>query len=169
MDEDIDNFVNDDLESLIIKDKAYKRKKLIKILLIIVISLVIITIIFVAAYFIYISIENGNNGQITCLYITNHDNDTIVLINDDENLKFNLIINGHSFNQEYKHTFAEKGTQKVIFKFKRRIKSLANLFKDNGALKEADLSELVAKDITSLNKLFYNCVKLEKVKFIFKT
>ena len=44
MDEEIDNFANVDLENLVIKDKEYKRKRLIKILIIILTIFIVLLI-----------------------------------------------------------------------------------------------------------------------------
>ena len=52
MDEVTEDFENSDLENLVIKDKAYKRKQLIKILIIILIIIIILLIIAIVVYFI---------------------------------------------------------------------------------------------------------------------
>ena len=155
MDEVTEDFENSDLENLVIKDKAYKRKQLIKILIIILIIFIILLII---AIFVYFILKNKKNtyGEIVCVYQTIYNNENIVLIKNDEDLNFDLIINGIKFNQEYSHTFNNSGFQNVTFVFKSRLKSLANLFDNNKALIEADLSKLNAEDIKSMNSLFFH-------------
>ena len=168
MNDDKDNFENKDLEHLVIKDKAYKRKKLKKRILIflgILIGLGIIVTIIIA---ILIAIFSRSHGSITCFYITKYDKENITLINYKKDLKFSLIIDGKSFDQEYSHIFEDSGIHKVIFSFKK-INSLADLFKNNGALINADLSLFSIEDITSLNNLFSNCIKLENVTFNFSS
>ena len=65
MDDDIDNFENKDLENLVIKDKAYKRKKLKKRILIFLGILIRLEIIVTIIIDILIAILSRSHGSIT--------------------------------------------------------------------------------------------------------
>ena len=76
-----------DLESLIIKDKEYYRKRRNKILKLIAIIFGIVAIVVVIT--ILLSIKRG--GKIICIYKTTKDDENINLINKIDDLSFSLI------------------------------------------------------------------------------
>ena len=96
MDEDIDNFANGNLENLVIKDKAYNRKKLIKKLIIALVIFISLLILLIVIYIILL-FKSKTYGEIACVYETRYNNENIVLLKNDENLNFDLNINGKKF------------------------------------------------------------------------
>ena len=163
-----ESFENNSLDNLVIKDKSYRnkiKKKKIKIYLIIFAILIIIIAIIVIVY----KILTIDYGKITCIYETYNENEEIKIINlYNKDMKFFYIINEEKFAQNNIHTFKDNGMHNVTFVFKKKLNTLANLFKELENLIEVDLSELEADKITSLKRTFYNCVNLKKVKFDFK-
>ena len=156
-----------DLDNLIIKDKEYTKKIWIK--RIILFSFIFFAILIIAAIIIIIIvIKNMTYGKIECIYQTLTNNETITLINwHDEDKTFFLLIDEEEFEQKTNHTYKNPGLHKVIFVFKKRLKSLAHLFSENEALIEADLSQLESKELISLKGSFTKCLNLKKVKFEF--
>ena len=112
-------FDDEDLEHLIIMDKEYKRKKMIKHIIIfssIFFSLLLIVIIII----IIITIKNMTYGKIECFYKTSTNNETIELINlFNIDKQFFLIIDENEYEQKTNHTFKMPGLHKVIFVFKK--------------------------------------------------
>ena len=77
MDDDIDNFENKDLEDPVKEDKAYKRKKLKKRILIFLGILIGLGIIVTIIIVILIAILSRDHGKIICFYITKYDKENI--------------------------------------------------------------------------------------------
>ena len=163
----IDSYAEYKLDDFIIKDKEYRRKRLIKGIIIfsIIFSILIIIATVIVVVFVIKKIEFG---KIKCVYQTLYNNEKIDLINaKDEDISFDLIIDEEEFNQENNHTFTNKGLHKITFIFKNKLRSLAKLFTNKNSLIEADLSELEVDEITSLNNLFSNCNNLKNAKLGF--
>lgn len=73
MEEDIDEYVQNDLEDFIIKDKAYERNmfiKKLKIIIIIFLAFVISLTIVGTALFIHFKYKDNTFGEIRCVYKT---------------------------------------------------------------------------------------------------
>ena len=133
------------------------------------IILFVLIIIAILAIIVW-KIITKNYGKIICIYQTFKDNETIELINiyeDNENMKFHLIINEEKFKQTDIFTFEKPGNHTVSFVFKKKLKSLEFLFKEKESLIEADLSQLEYDEIFSLKGTFIDCINLKKVKFDF--
>ena len=163
-----ETFTNTSLDDFVIKDKDYRLNKLKKNIKIFVIIISILVVIGGLTYFIF-KMLTKTYGEITCIYQTYKDNETIELINlDYENMEFYLKIGLEKFEQKNKHTFKNAGNHTVTFVFKKKLNSLNNLFKEKFALIEADLSQLEADEITSLQRVFFDCINLKKVIFDFE-
>ena len=155
------NFTEANLEHLIIKDKAYKRKKMLKIIIIIILLLIFLGII--AVFLIYFLIYRG--GKIICSYETTKDNEEVQLINIKDGISFSLKIDEKGSKRNDKHLFEKAGLHNVTFHFKKKLESLDGLFKGINHLIEADFTELETEEIKSMGSTFAYCKNLKKVNF----
>ena len=142
------SFENGDLENLIIKDKEYQRKRKIKIIIIIVILLVIG--ILIGVFFIVREIKRKKGGKIICSFTTLSDNENIRLLRTNEDIEFDLIIDGTEYDKNYYHSFEKAGLHSVIFHFKNKLDSLEGFFNLNSNLIEVDFSQLETENIKSM-------------------
>ena len=151
-----ENYNNDELEKLIIKDKEYFRKRRIKCLLIwipiLLVIAVTITLIFV--------LKPKPINKLTCYYKTLKEDENILLINKNDDIKYNLIIDDYSFDKKNYHNFNKIGIHKVIFEIKNKLDSLEGLFEGCKNLIEADFSMLQTDNIISMENLFKSCSNL---------
>ena len=167
-----DSFEKENLDDFIIKDKKYRRKKRIKLILIIFTILVIIGIIVVIGIIISEIIKEKakyKGGQIICSYLTSEDNEKILLININDDTKYDLIIGGINYGKNNYHTFEKSGLHNVIFHFKNKLDSLEGLFQNINNLIEVDFSKLETENIKSMANLCHSCSNLIKINFDNKT
>ena len=121
-----ESFENDSLEHFVIKDKKFRKERIsqrIRVFMIILFVLIIFTILAIIVW----KVITNNYGKIICIYQTFEENETIELINiyeDNENMKFYLIINDENFDQSNNFTFKKPGNHSVSFVFKKKLKSL---------------------------------------------
>ena len=133
-----ENYDNNDLENLIIKDNNYYRKIRKKIFLI---SIPIILLIALVIIIIYVLIPDPYN-KIYCLYRTSKKNQNITLININDDIDFNLIIYNSNYGKKNSFIFENIGEHYVYLEFKNKLNSLEGIFKENENLIEADFSKL---------------------------
>ena len=122
------SYNEEELDSLIIKDKEYyakKRKKLI-LILVSILSVLIIAVVVPLA----VLLKKKAINEIICQYETENDNQYINIIKYNENVDFTLIIDDVKYNKEYSHNFEKAGTHNVIFQFKDKLDSLEGFFKE---------------------------------------
>ena len=119
-----DSYADIELETLVIKDKSYYRKKRIKCLLI---STPIILGIAIATTLIIVLWPKPDN-KIICHYQTLIPNENIELINIKDDINYNLIIDDNNYEKTNSYQFGEVGTYKVIFDFKNKLNSLEGFF-----------------------------------------
>ena len=153
------NLESNDLENLIIKDKNYYRKRRIKILSI-TIPIILVTAIVIA---LIILLMPEPDNKIICLYNIEKANESIILININNDINYSLTINGTNHGKKNSHNFGKAGIYEVIFDFKNKLESLEGLFEENIYLIDADLSKLQIDNITSMASLFKSCKKLKRV------
>jgi len=163
MEELKDEYQTEDLEKFIIEDNEYRRKRRLKLFAIIFpIILVVIAIILVI---VLLLIYRG--GTLTCTYITSKNNEQVKLLKDDIYEKYTLKIKqgDESIDKNNFYTFAKAGIHKITFEFKEKVESLENFFENLDKLYEVDLSQLIFEEnkITSVAKLFKNCINLKKI------
>ena len=151
-----DEFTNDNLENLVIKDKEYYGKKRKKYLCIIIpiLSFIIIGIIAVIVLFV---VDWG--GKIVCLYKTTKDNENVILIHLDNSTDFSLTIDNNNYQQKNSHIFEKAGMHTVVFHFKYKLNSLENLFK------EVNTVYLVVREFMFSRKFFLEFFKNFHLQF----
>ena len=89
-------FVSEDLENLIIKDKKYYAKRRKKYLLILIpILLAIIT-----AIVLFFVLKPKADNKIICQYETKTDDENVILINIEDNIDFTLIIDDVKYDKK---------------------------------------------------------------------
>ena len=81
--------------------------KWIKIIIIIVILIVIG--IAIGVFFIVREIKRKKGGKIICSFTTLSDNENIRLIRTNEDIEFDLIIDGTEYDKNYYHSFEKAG------------------------------------------------------------
>ena len=151
-----ENYENNDLENLIIKDKNYYRKRRKKILLISIPIILVIAFV-ILLIFVIISIPEKPKkiyNEIICTYTTWKKNENITLININNDMDFNLIINNINYGKNNSFIFEEIGHHEVTFEFKNKLNSLDGIFKENKNLYTADFSKLQLDKIVSMANLF---------------
>ena len=159
------DFEDSDLDRMIIKDKAYYRKKRNKILIIVSIILLIGIVAFITTFLLL----KYRGGKIICVYITTEENENIKLINANESYIFSLTIDDKSYSQKNNHTFEKAGTHNIIYHFKDKLESLDHLFYYIDNLIEIDFSQLETENIKSFAYVLNVCRNLTKVNFDNKT
>ena len=123
MEEEKNDF-DKELESLIIKDKDFRRKKNIKLLLIILAIIIFIAIFIV----VLIQILKYKGGKIICVYETLNDNENILLINIKDDIQYELIVDDIKYDKNKYHTFEKSGLHNVIFHFKNKLDNMEAYF-----------------------------------------
>ena len=163
MDEFNQDFQNEDLNQLIIKDNEYRRKRMIKLLAIFI--PIIIVIIIAVIVIIVLSLYRG--GTLTCNYITKQDNETVTFLNENiyQKYKIKMKLNNKTIDTTNTYIFPKKGEHLLTFEFKEKISSLENFFEGIDKLYEVNLSNLKFEEdkITTMSKLFYNCINLKTI------
>ena len=98
-------------------------------------------------------------------FLTEKDNETINIINDNISNKLNitLFINGKekTFNNQY--FFEEKNEYFLEFHIKGELQNLNELFMNINNLKDIDLSGIKTDKVKNMSKLFYKCESLETI------
>ena len=161
-----EDFIEQDLDKLIIKDKKYYYKKKKKLLLIIFVILIIIAIIVTLSIIIKQIVEDNakyKGGQIICVYETLNDNENILLINIKDDIQYELIVDEIKYDKNNYHTFEKSGLHNVIFHFKNKLDNMEGLFKNVKNIIEIDFSKLETENIKSMEYLFANSTNLKKV------
>ena len=116
-------------------------------------------------FFIVREIKRKKGGKIICSFTTLSDNENIRLIRTNEDIEFDLIIDGTEYDKNYYHSFEKAGLHSVIFHFKNKLDSLEGFFNLNSNLIEVDFSQLETENIKSMAYLFNKCQNLTKVNF----
>ena len=163
------DYQNDDLNQFIIKDNEYRRKRRLKLLaiflpIILVIIIVIIVIVLLSLY---------RGGKLTCIYITKKDNESVTLLNENiyQKYKIKMKLGDKSIDTTNTYIFPKAGNNHLItFEFKEKISSLENFFEGIDKLYEVNLSNLKFEEdkITTMSKLFYNCINLKTINISIK-
>ena len=103
----------------------------------------------------------------TCIYITEKDNESVKLLNDNIYNKYTIKIkiDEEKIDKTNTYTFSKAGKHSVTFEFKEKIESLEKFSEGLDKLIEVDLSKLIFEEnkITSVQKLFSNCINLKKI------
>jgi surface protein len=154
-----ENFDNYDLENLIIKDKEYYKKRKKKCLLIWIPIIMVIVI----AIILVIVLKSKPDNKIICKYKINEKIENFILININNDIDYDLIINGNNYGKQNHFDFKEASIYEVIFDFEYKLNSLEGFFEGNKNLIDVDFSKLKTDNITSMANLLKSCSSFTKV------
>lgn len=156
-----EEFADNMLENLVIKDKEYYCRRKKKLLLISFLILLILVIIIIAI----ILILKRKGGKIICIYKTINDNERIHIINTNNDIDFALYVDDKSYSQNNYHIFEKAGLHKVVFHFRKKLESLEGFFEKLDNLIEIDFSQLETENTKSMANILQYCQNLTKVNF----
>ena len=132
-------------------------------------GLILLFLVFQIVYVVIILVFMlKTKDEIICKYITHSQGETIEIINKEaiKDINFNVIINKDIKEENiFKYTFEKAGEQTVIFKFKKDVKSLGNLFNNIDKMIEIDLSKINPDAYSNISGLFSDCESLQKIDF----
>ena len=113
--------------------------------------------------------------HILFFYSLNKDSEIILLLNKGDNQAIlnnlfpydpsEILVNGYPGNCYNKICNLTEETNYVTIRFNTNIETCANMFKDLTSIKEIDLSNFDASQVTNMESMFNNCKNLKKIVF----